>query len=99
MNAFVHGSEDTEVTIQISVMDDIMEVIVSDNGNGMSPYETSRLFQRYYRGTNTEKNTAGTGLGLVITKSIIEAQDGTIMVESESGVGTDFIIRFSVSLD
>ena len=97
VNAFVHGSEDTEVTIQISVMDNIMEVIVSDNGNGMSPYETNHLFQRYYRGTNTEKKTAGTGLGLAITKSIIEAQDGTIMVESESGIGTDFTIRFPIS--
>ena len=97
VNAFVHGSEDTEVTIQISVMDNIMEVIVSDNGNGMSSYETSHLFQRYYRGTNTENKTAGTGLGLAITKSIIEAQDGTIMVESESGIGTDFKIRFPIS--
>lgn len=97
VNAFVHGSEDTEVTIQISVMDNIMEVIVSDNGNGMSPYETNHLFQRYYRGTNTEKKTAGTGLGLAITKSIIEAQDGTIMVESVSGIGTDFKIRFPIS--
>lgn len=96
VNAFLHGSEDTEVTIHISVKENIMEVIVSDNGNGMSPYETSHLFQRYYRGTNTEKKTEGTGLGLAITKSIIEAQDGNIIVESESGIGTDFKICFPV---
>ncbi|MDE7432813.1 MAG: HAMP domain-containing histidine kinase [Lachnospiraceae bacterium] len=97
VNAFIHGNDDTEVTIQISVTGNIMEVIVSDNGNGMSSDETSHLFQRYYRGTDTEKKTAGTGLGLAITKSIIEAGDGTIMVESESGIGTDFKICFPIS--
>ncbi|WP_277935503.1 sensor histidine kinase [Parablautia muri] len=97
VNAFIHGNQDTEMSIKIFVKDNIMEVMVSDNGNGMSSDEIAHLFQRYYRGTNTEKKTAGTGLGLAITKSIIEAQGGNIIVESEIGVGTDFRICFPVT--
>ena len=85
------------MSIKILVKDNIMEVMVSDNGNGMSSDEIVHLFQRYYRGTNTKKKTAGTGLGLAITKSIIEAQGGNIIVESEIGVGTDFRICFPVT--
>lgn len=97
VNAFIHGNQDTEMSIKILVKDNIMEVMVSDNGNGMSSDEIVQLFQRYYRGTNTKKKTAGTGLGLAITKSIIEAQGGNIIVESEIGVGTDFRICFPVT--
>lgn len=97
INAFTHGNEDTEVVLQISVANDILQIVISDNGNGMDKEEVNHLFQRYYRGTNTEKETAGTGLGLAITKSIVEAQGGTISVESGIGIGTDFIICFSLN--
>lgn len=92
LNAFAHGNEDTEITLRIAKAGSMVQIIVSDNGNGIKPEEANRLFQRYYRGTNTEQKTAGTGLGLAITRSIIEAQGGSIMVESELGIGTDFKI-------
>lgn len=94
INAFIHGNDDTEVTVKISEIHHKIQVIISDNGNGISPEEVNCLFLRYYRGTNTEKKTAGTGLGLAITKSIIEAQNGSIMAESEIGIGTRFVILF-----
>lgn len=99
VNTFIHGNDDREVSIHISVKGNIMDVIVSDNGSGMSSDETVHLFQRYFRGTDTEKKTAETGLGFAITKSIIEAQDGNIMVESEIGIGTDLKICFPISED
>lgn len=94
INAFIHGNDDTEILLQVSAESDMLQILISDNGNGMSQDEVRHLFQRYYRGTNTEKKTAGTGLGLAITKSIVEAQDGTITVESKKGIGTDFKICF-----
>lgn len=94
INAFVHGGKDTEVTIQISVSECWLNITISDNGKGMSKEETDRLFDRYYRGTNTESKSEGTGLGLAIAKSIIELHGGTISVTSSPGAGTAFLIRF-----
>ena len=96
INAFVHGGKDTEVTGQISVSDCWLNINLSDNGKGMSAEETDRLFDRYYRGTNTESKSEGTGLGLAIAKSIIELHGGTISVTSSPGAGTAFLIRFPV---
>lgn len=97
INAFVHGGEDTEVTIQISTSENEVSITISDNGKGMSEAETERLFERYYRGTNTEGKTEGTGLGLAIAKSIAELHGGTISVSSTPNTGTSFLIRFPVN--
>lgn len=97
INAFVHGNENTELTLQISVIDNMFKIVVSDNGNGMTSEETDSLFQRYYRGTNTERKSEGTGLGLAITKSIIELHDGIISVSSIPGIGTSFQIQFPIN--
>lgn len=94
INAFVHGDENTEITLQISVADNILKIVAADNGKGMTEEETNSLFKRYYRGTNTEHKTEGTGLGLAITKSIIELHGGTITVSSVPGNGTAFQIHF-----
>ena len=94
INAFVHGGKDTEVTVQIAVSENLVNITISDNGKGMSVEETDRLFDRYYRGTNTESKTEGTGLGLAIAKSIIELHGGTISVTSSPGAGTSFLICF-----
>lgn len=96
-NAFVHGDENTEITLQTSVSDNILQIVVSDNGKGMTAAETGLLFQRYYRGTNTEHKLAGTGLGLAITKSIVELHGGTISVSSIPGIGTAFQMQFSIN--
>lgn len=94
INAFVHGSKDTEVVLQITASTDEVNITVSDNGKGMSAAETDRLFERYYRGTNTESKTEGTGLGLAITNSIVELHCGTISVSSALNIGTSFCICF-----
>lgn len=97
INAFVHGDENTEITLQTSVSDTILQIVVSDNGKGMTAEERGALFQRYYRGTNTEHKPEGTGLGLAITKSIVELHGGSISVSSIQGIGTAFQIQFPVT--
>ena len=99
INAFVHGGKDTEVTIKLSVSECGLNISISDNGKGMSAAETDRLFDRYYRGTNTESKTEGTGLGLAIAKSIIELHGGTISVTSSPGKGTIFLICFPTLME
>ena len=71
-----------------------MQILVSDNGKGMTAEEMEHLFDRYYRGTNTEQETEGTGLGLAIAKNIVELHGGLIAVSSIPGIGTTFQIDF-----
>lgn len=96
INAFVHGTEDTDVTVQISGSDTDLPLLIriSDNGKGMTPEETKHLFDRYYRGSDTGRKPEGTGLGLAIAKNIIELHAGTISVTSVPGTGTVFQIEF-----
>lgn len=64
---------------------------VKDNGIGMSPEFKERIFESFVREDNTRVNkTEGTGLGMAITKYIIEAMGGTIEIESEQGKGSEF---------
>lgn len=93
----MHGDENTEIILQISASENIIQIIVSDNGKGMAAEEVASLFQRYYRGTNKEHKPEGTGLGLAITKSIVELHEGTILVSSIPGVGTTFQIQFPIN--
>lgn len=66
-------------------------ISVIDNGLGIAPEELSRLFERFYRGSASQRTGApGTGLGLAISKEIVERMDGHITVDSESGVGSVF---------
>ncbi|MBU4331990.1 HAMP domain-containing histidine kinase [Patescibacteria group bacterium] len=77
--------------------DGIMEIKVADTGIGMSPKEKERLFEKFYRvkGEQT-KNIPGTGLGLWITKKLIELMKGKIYVESLEGVGTQTIFTLPI---
>ncbi|MDC7289656.1 HAMP domain-containing histidine kinase [Blautia schinkii] len=97
INAFVHGDENMEVSLRISVSGNVLKIVVEDNGNGMKPETVEHLFDRYYRGTNTEQSSEGSGLGLAIARDIIELHGGTISVSSIQGAGTKFVIKFLLS--
>lgn len=95
INAFVHGDEHTEVTLSILHDNSSLKICVADNGKGMESETIEHLFDRYYRGTNTDQKPEGSGLGLAIAKGIIEIHGGTISVSSIPTVGTAFQIEFS----
>jgi signal transduction histidine kinase len=70
---------------------------VSDTGIGISPADQERLFTKYFRADDpTVQRVAGTGLGLVITKSLVELHGGEIWVESELGKGSTFAFTVPV---
>jgi signal transduction histidine kinase len=70
------------------------QIIVSDNGTGISPDHLAHLFERFYQINPTgEALTRSNGLGLSIAKGIIEAQGGEIHVESQVGVGTRVVLE------
>lgn len=94
LNAFIHGTPDTEVWLQVSSADTEFRIWLADNGNGMTAAERERLFDRYYRGEATRQKPEGSGLGLAIAKEIIELHGGQISVDTIPGTGTTFYIRF-----
>ncbi len=65
-------------------------VEVTDSGNGIAPGEISRLFQEFQQLPNSRKADQGTGLGLALTRHIVEAQGGKVAVRSELGQGSVF---------
>jgi len=94
-NSLVHNHDNTEITIRIDKIDKIY-IEIEDNGRGIPQEELDKLFERYYRGTDTGESHKGSGLGLNIAKQIIELHGGTIRVESTPGVGTKFIVTFGL---
>ncbi|HVU13784.1 MAG TPA: GAF domain-containing protein, partial [Phototrophicaceae bacterium] len=79
------------------LLDPMLQVSVTDTGIGMSEEDLNRLFTPYFRSENPlTREQPGTGLGLTITRGIIERHGGTIWVESELGKGTTF--NFTVPL-
>lgn len=87
--------------IQVNVCydsDDNNKVIISvkDNGEGIPPLAIKGLFKRFYEGDYRRFNTIGTGIGLSLTKDLVELHKGEISVESEVGVGTIFYIKLPI---
>ncbi|MDR4316212.1 integral membrane sensor signal transduction histidine kinase [Niallia circulans] len=88
-NAIKYNPPKTTVTITIGKLDHHLLIItISDNGVGMDNETLNRLFERYYRGTNTSSSKNGTGLGMTITKKLIELHGGSIKVRTELENGT-----------
>ncbi|MBB6670839.1 HAMP domain-containing sensor histidine kinase [Cohnella nanjingensis] len=87
-NAVKHNPPGVVITVFVGMMNDKACIRVIDNGKGMDEETLHHLFNRYYRGTNTEEPTDGSGLGMSIAKSIVEAHGGEIKVLSKVWQGT-----------
>jgi signal transduction histidine kinase len=82
------------IELTARVEGDHVEIKVRDNGVGIDPEEQPRLFTRFFRGTFAVREAVqGAGLGLAITKTIVEGHGGEISVDSLVGHGTTFTIR------
>lgn len=68
------------------------EIIIRDEGKGMSKEECRKIFERFYKGVNSSNNSFGIGLSLA--KEIINKDNGKIKVKSQLNIGTSFIIRY-----
>lgn len=95
-NALIHNPKKTKIWVIISKNEGIT-VEIKDNGKGIAEEELKNLFVRYYRGTNTGEEHKGSGLGMSISKQIIENHRGTIKILSTLGIGTS--VKISLPRD
>lgn len=94
-NAIQYSPEGGEVEIHVSDEGEYMTVSVKDYGIGISEEDLPNIFERFYRVDKSRNvKTGGMGLGLSITKAIVERHGGTMAVESVLGKGTTFMMKF-----
>lgn len=93
-NAVRYSQENGRVIIGAKQEDSIVELFVQDFGKGIDPRYHQSIFDRYFRVPGTK--VQGSGLGLSISKDFIEAHNGTLIVESEIGKGSRFVIRLKI---
>jgi signal transduction histidine kinase len=92
-NAFKHSSAPGIVTLRASrATDEEILIEVTDTGSGIPPDEVDRVFERFFRGTDSREKE-GFGLGLSIAKRMVDVMGGEIGVSSEVGKGSDFWVR------
>lgn len=88
-NALKYTPDGGSVSVLLTGHDDHIELAVSDTGIGIDPADRERLFTRFFRARNAEERSIqGVGLGLSITKKIVETHGGRIEVESDPGGST-----------
>lgn len=94
-NAFDHTDKDDIIRITWKKFASIVQIIIIDNGSGIHKEDLHHIFKRFYR-SRFSKDIQGVGLGLALSKAIIEAHSGTIEVDSELYIGTTFTINFLI---
>ena len=93
-NAIHYNRSGGEVRVSVNREGDASVLRVSDTGLGIDSEDLPHIFERFYRADKSRSRAQGrTGLGLAITKAIVEAHGGTIVVESQFGKGSTFIVR------
>lgn len=95
-NAIKYGREGGSVQLAVYGDGVASYFLVRDDGIGLSPDEQNRLFRRFFR---ARTDVGGTGLGLAICRDIVRAHGGEIIVGSEQGVGSAFLVRLPAQVD
>lgn len=91
-NAIKYSNEGGTIGVTAASKGDTVEFSVEDHGIGMPGSVVSNLFQKFYRSHRSRETVAGTGIGLYISKAIVESHGGTIGVRSEDGRGSVFTV-------
>lgn len=93
-NARIHTPSSATINVTTQVADHRIAIQIRDTGRGIAPELLPHIFERFYRG-DVSRSGGGMGLGLSIAKELIEAQGGTVTVESQVGQGSVFTITLA----
>lgn len=91
-NCIEHSSENSFINIEVIDNKIYKEIIIKDSGEGIDKEDLLHIFERFYKGKNSSKDSVG--IGLALAKKIIEMNNGSISVNSVKGKGTIFTIRY-----
>ncbi|HEX8498266.1 MAG TPA: HAMP domain-containing sensor histidine kinase, partial [Actinomycetales bacterium] len=91
-NAVKYNVEAGRIEVSVTRTPDAVRLAVTDTGSGLTPAEVSRLFVPFDRLGAPARGIAGTGLGLVVTRTLVEAMGGQLEVESRTGEGSTFTL-------
>ncbi len=94
-NAIRYSNRDKELSIHLEHRDGRVAIKIRDRGARLSPEETARVFERFFRGDEAAQKSDGSGLGLPVAKAIVEAHDGTIELCSETD-GVSVLVQLPV---
>jgi signal transduction histidine kinase len=87
-----------DLAIEPAAADGFLQISVADNGVGIGPNDQDQLFKRFFRATtSTQTGATGAGLGLYITRSLVELHGGCIWFESEPGIGSTFYVTLPIA--
>ena len=89
---FVKDGVDPEIIVTCSVDDEVQRIVVEDNGVGIAENLQEKIFQIFQR-AHRPSQFEGTGIGLAICKKIVDLHDGSIVVQSDEGKGSRFIVE------
>lgn len=92
-NAFKHTKDGGMISISVNKRNQEVIIEVSDNGDGIPPKDIKKIFERFYQTEESESLSTGTGIGLALTKGIIELHHGSIEVFSELNEGSTFCVH------
>ena len=92
-NSIKYSPSGSKVEMSASYIDDQVVIRIQDNGIGISKEDLPFIFVDFYTSSDVNKAERGSGVGLALTRRILEAHDGTITVESELGQGSTFEMR------
>jgi two-component system, sensor histidine kinase and response regulator len=96
-NSLKYSPDFSTVTITAQEEEKQVKVSVKDEGIGISPEDLPHIFDGFYRGKSGQETAAGHGIGLAVTRQIVEAHNGRVSVESTPGKGTTFIVSLPIS--
>lgn len=91
-NCAEHSNNNTKINVLYSENNMYSEIVIKDEGSGIDQKDLKHIFERFYKGKNSDKDSIGIGLSLA--KTIIEKDNGFITVDSELGKGTTFNIKY-----
>jgi PAS domain S-box-containing protein len=98
-NAYKYVNDNGQIDIKLFKHGNDLVISVKDNGIGIPDDQQNKIFERFFRAQNALlSKSSGTGLGLYLSKSIIEAHKGTIKFHSQEGIGTEFIIQIPIQV-
>jgi signal transduction histidine kinase len=91
-NAIKYSPEGGEIKITVRREGSDAVIAVSDQGVGIAPKDTERIFEKFFRTEEAARTVGGTGLGLAVAREIVTSHGGTLDVESEPGEGSTFSV-------